>query len=70
MIWRDRRIKNHLTVTLAGGVEHEEGTFVIVTAKGTFFGCVTDLDHKVDQILDRKNPVADDWVLRVNCLDE
>ena len=59
-----------MTVTLPRGVEHEEGTFVIVTTEGPFFVGVTDLDHEVDQILDRENSNADDRVLRVNGFNE
>ena len=43
---------------------------MVLTAKGTFFSCVTNFDHKIYEILYWEHIVVQDWILRVNGLDK
>lgn len=43
---------------------------MILAAESTLFGRVTDLDHEIDEILDREDRVVEDRVLRVDSLDK
>lgn len=51
-------------------IEHEESSFVILTAESSLLGRVTDLNHEVDQVLNREDSVVEHRILRVDCLDE
>ena len=41
---------------------------MVLAAEGPFFGCVTDFDHKIYQVLNRKHVVVKDRILRVDRL--
>lgn len=43
---------------------------MVLTAEGTILGRVADLDHEVNQILDGKDSIVEDWVLGVDRLDK
>ena len=43
---------------------------MVLATKGSFFCRVTNFDHKIDQVLNRKHVVVQDWVLAVDSLDE
>ena len=43
---------------------------MILAAERAFFCSVTNLDHEVDQVLNREDVIIQNWVLRVDGLDE
>lgn len=43
---------------------------MVLTAEGSLLGRVTDLDHEINQILNREDSVVKHRVLRVDGLDE
>ena len=43
---------------------------MVHTAEGAAIRYVADLDHEVDQVLDGEDAVVENWVLRVDGLDE